>query len=949
VARKPNPARDLAEKYGYQTGGPAIPGNLDLHNRPVVHNADASISTVRSITVGFGNKTYVLPTVIGDKVVSNKEAIDHFKKTGEHLGAFDTLADAEGYSQRLHEDQGEEYKGKAMGGLAEKYGVEGYAKGGTKKPTDIELAVQKLTHMKPGVERPQGLLPLPFPQKDGKDPWTMPQFAYDLAKAFVTPGVAAQGGSYDTGDVVNMAMNVTGGGLGASHVAGPTLRPGQHVLGMGVKPKAAVKDVEKLAAKYDVEASKAPKVPKAPKAPPPAVMTEVAPGQKWNATQKHEWEKLHPEAKASISNKIVEEFLPRWKRETGVEGNMVSGLGGYEGASNPNFIFRPKDPADVTKAVHGLGDLLRQDAMMAADIRPFENSSPSGVARVKLPPNVTEDQAHQVYSQLNKAGLAEGHTTDLGQGYMDILAGPGGAKTAAIRDDIAKQLNARYDVDSYDANVAFPDKGDGYGRRTSPVEPPGSSIQLGPQVLQSEAADRLEGYLREAADQGYGHKGPVTLGGLADRYNVKSGTSALPLNKADSPYMVSTRRPSASNYAAQGNPNIDLLTQSGEALRNTPGTFEKAMKLLAEEPYMSGANTTDPELLLKYGVDQGADNLSFIVNDLMSPTDVDYARRFYPAAHAEAKNAALKTGFPEQVGYGVTATTSPQTPWDINVARMSRLLNMHTSDYATDPKAVMKWVADRRAAAKNPSELGSIASMPDDWLMRVAETPMADLPVDGFERYAKVFMSDLSQNAPTVKRFLAPGEYGDDFGKMTWGNSDIVNKSLNIMNDPSMANITEQMLGGGKVPTFFNHVANPYSKVPMATMDTHSAGAFSLFPGGGKDPVVYRTMGLSPSTGLPQAAPNSARTGTKGYYGVAADAHALAGERLGMLPAEAQAAPWGGVRTLWGEGLKTPELKKQVESIWRTAPSPDAARRAIAELLGRPVRRMFAVKPTRRE
>ena len=240
----------LAEKYGYQTGGFAIPGNIDLHNRPVVHNADDSISTVRSITVGFGDKTYVLPTVIGDKVVSNKEAIDHFKKTGEHLGAFDTLADAEGYSQRLHEDQAKEYEGRALGGLIRKYGVEGYAKGGTKKPTDIELAVQKLTHMKPGIERPQGLLPLPFPQKDGKDPWTMPQFAYDLAKAFVTPGVAAQGGKYDTGDVVNMAMNVTGSGLGASHIAGPTVSAGEYVLGMGVKPKTPVKEVEKLAAKY---------------------------------------------------------------------------------------------------------------------------------------------------------------------------------------------------------------------------------------------------------------------------------------------------------------------------------------------------------------------------------------------------------------------------------------------------------------------------------------------------------------------------------------------------------------------------------------------------------------------------------------------------------------------------------------------------------------------------
>lgn len=102
-------------------GAPVTPGNIDIHNRPVVHNPDGSISTVRSITVGFGDKTYVLPTVVGGRVVSNKEAIDHFKQTGEHLGAFSTLEDAERYSQRLHEDQAKEYEGRALGGLVAKY------------------------------------------------------------------------------------------------------------------------------------------------------------------------------------------------------------------------------------------------------------------------------------------------------------------------------------------------------------------------------------------------------------------------------------------------------------------------------------------------------------------------------------------------------------------------------------------------------------------------------------------------------------------------------------------------------------------------------------------------------------------------------------------------------------------------------------------------------------
>ena len=123
MAKKPNSARDLAAKYGYQTGGPAIPGNIDLHNRPVVRNADDSISTVLSITVGFGDKTYVLPRVVDGKIVSASEAIEHFRRTGEHLGAYDKQDDADKYSQSLHEEQAKEYEGKAMGGLAEKYGV----------------------------------------------------------------------------------------------------------------------------------------------------------------------------------------------------------------------------------------------------------------------------------------------------------------------------------------------------------------------------------------------------------------------------------------------------------------------------------------------------------------------------------------------------------------------------------------------------------------------------------------------------------------------------------------------------------------------------------------------------------------------------------------------------------------------------------------------------------
>jgi hypothetical protein len=80
-------------------------GNIDLANRGRVENADGSFSTIRSISFNQAGVEILIPTAISGKVVSDREAIAHYRKTGQHLGKFKTPADADGYAEALHNAQ----------------------------------------------------------------------------------------------------------------------------------------------------------------------------------------------------------------------------------------------------------------------------------------------------------------------------------------------------------------------------------------------------------------------------------------------------------------------------------------------------------------------------------------------------------------------------------------------------------------------------------------------------------------------------------------------------------------------------------------------------------------------------------------------------------------------------------------------------------------------------
>lgn len=107
---------------------------------------------------------------------------------------------------------------------------QGYADGGEVSPSPIEAEVQRQFGMEPGLDRAT-FLPWAGRRSEGNLQMAVPGALYELAKAYVTPGMAARGQTISPEDAANFAANFMGAGMATS----PAVKGA--VAGMAVKNK----------------------------------------------------------------------------------------------------------------------------------------------------------------------------------------------------------------------------------------------------------------------------------------------------------------------------------------------------------------------------------------------------------------------------------------------------------------------------------------------------------------------------------------------------------------------------------------------------------------------------------------------------------------------------------------------------------------------------------------
>lgn len=119
ITKIERPQTAAKQKWAVGNIGQYGAGNIDLYDRPQYRNANGSISTVDSTSYNIDGQEVLLPTVWNRNGTpyhssNDEEILQRYRDTGEYLGKFSTVEEANDYAEKLHLEQQERYPSSSL-------------------------------------------------------------------------------------------------------------------------------------------------------------------------------------------------------------------------------------------------------------------------------------------------------------------------------------------------------------------------------------------------------------------------------------------------------------------------------------------------------------------------------------------------------------------------------------------------------------------------------------------------------------------------------------------------------------------------------------------------------------------------------------------------------------------------------------------------------------------